>query len=534
MPLIVFSFALLANSISITNVFPYGPSMCLQLELTEDRRKLGYYAGFLMSTYQLGQMVTSYCLGRLADTPSFGRKRVVLLGLASCTLPQIIFGMSPNFAFALSARFVMGLPNGIVLAAKALAPDLVPPHEQGLAMSLVAAMWGLGNVLGPALGGLLSETGPSDSILGTFPYLLPNLLCAVTAFFAMFAVHHLLPETRQGLAVSDEVMGSQPSVEAVGTRSSIELESSLAQQTPEPHVALEAPNKRPEIADSPHIPARPCFDSTSAKACAAEARTSSSSTAEQPEQERGTPAHVGVAESSGGGGARRPPAALVPPRALPPLLLYALLAGTAIMFDECLPLWSVAPKASGGLALGTAAIGGLLTVSGAALLLFQLILLPILTARMSYTYLFKASNAVCAVCYVLLPTVAKLPEAARWPLLLATIVLVRCVQGASFVTIFVTINNAVLARERGRVQGLAMAGAAAMRALGPVLGASLFAWSLTNGLGVLGLDVYFVFLLCSLASGLTACIAARHLPPDYNIECHKLQSRGCAPEGEAR
>ena len=83
--LVVFSCAMLSNAISVANVFPYAPLMVEHLGMTHDRRELGFYAGFLMASYMIGSMLTQYHLGMLCDR--WGRKKVILLGLASGTLP---------------------------------------------------------------------------------------------------------------------------------------------------------------------------------------------------------------------------------------------------------------------------------------------------------------------------------------------------------------------------------------------------------------------------------------------------------------
>ena len=90
-PLIALFLACIANACTIANIFPYAPAMMLHLGITDDKRELGFYAGFLMSAYQLGQMLTSYHLGVLADR--WGRKSVILLGLWGCTAPQLLFGL---------------------------------------------------------------------------------------------------------------------------------------------------------------------------------------------------------------------------------------------------------------------------------------------------------------------------------------------------------------------------------------------------------------------------------------------------------
>ena len=80
--------------------------------------------------------------------------------------PQVLFGIATSMPVALTFRFIMGLFNGLIGAAKAMAPELVPPGEQASAMSMIAATWGLGNLLGPAIGGDFLDT--SWTLLGRF------------------------------------------------------------------------------------------------------------------------------------------------------------------------------------------------------------------------------------------------------------------------------------------------------------------------------------------------------------------------------
>ena len=154
---------------------------------------------------------------------SFGRRPVIELGLWSCVVFQLGFGLAPSFEAALLMRFLMGMCNGIIGVSKAWLPDLVPPERQPMAMSLVSGMWGIGQVAGPALGGLLVApptaasgytapllpSGPgsgsgSDSdadsglalLLQRFPYLLPNLVGAVLAALSLVAVRRYLPDDR--------------------------------------------------------------------------------------------------------------------------------------------------------------------------------------------------------------------------------------------------------------------------------------------------------------------------------------------------
>ena len=86
--------------------------------LTDDDRALGFYAGFFMTARQVGAGLSAIPWGILSDR--WGKKRVILCGLAANTMPQLMFGMATSMPLALTSRGVMGLFNGVVGAAKAV------------------------------------------------------------------------------------------------------------------------------------------------------------------------------------------------------------------------------------------------------------------------------------------------------------------------------------------------------------------------------------------------------------------------------
>jgi len=138
--------ALFASSVSITNVFPYSPFMVKHFGLTDDDERIGYYAGYFATAYSLGSMLASYPLGLLADRR--GRRFVIEFGLFfSCVVPQLAFGMAPSFSAALALRFIGGLTNGVVAAAKAAAPELVSASENAWCARAIEAAGGSANCL---------------------------------------------------------------------------------------------------------------------------------------------------------------------------------------------------------------------------------------------------------------------------------------------------------------------------------------------------------------------------------------------------
>ncbi|KAL1512137.1 hypothetical protein AB1Y20_005405 [Prymnesium parvum] len=419
------AFGLTANTLAITNIFPYAPFMAKAFGLTADDRELGFYAGFFMSSLMLGAGLSAYAWGVVADR--HGRKRVILFGLASSVAPQLLFGVATSMAWALTCRFVIGLLNGVSGAAKALAPELVPPSEQAGVMSMIAATWGLGNLLGPAIGGTLSRyhlceaeaaSGAPSAGCPAFPFLWPNLVCAAAAAAGGVAVALLLPDDRRRA-------------------------------------------ERAALRDATHAPSDAPSDAA-------------------------------------------PP----PPRAAAaPVGFYGCVALLDIINSEVFPLWCVAPRPSGGLGLGANEVGAVLSVSGLALLVFQLLIFPCISRRVSVTRSCSCACALCGPLYLLLPFITRFEDDRLvMGALLVYLCLLRCAAGTTFTCAFTILNNGVPPDERGKMQGVAMTVGSIARGVGPTLGAELFAWSLTNGLPS-PFDIHFTFVLLCLFNTVPVAIA---------------------------
>ena len=220
-------------------------------------------------------------------------------------------------------------------------------------------------------------------------------------------------------------------------------------------------------------------------------------------------------------------------RAWAPLAYYCGLSFATIYYDECLPLWAVAPRAAGGLAQSAEFVGALLSVSGVSLAAFQFVGLPMLSRRgYSSTRILHICTGVAAVVYASTPLLSLVAdnEAALATLLALHLSIQKAVVSACYTTIFVVTNNSVVASERGRLNGLAMAVASAFKAAGPVTGAVGFAWSLTNGIDVVPFDSSFAFLTSGLLMLICDACAVRWIGADYNAP---PDEPAAAPEAEA-
>ena len=280
---------------------------------------------------------------------SLGRRPVIELGLWSCIVFQLGFGFAPSFEFALLMRFLMGMCNGIIGVSKAWLPDLVPPERQPLAMSLVSGMWGIGQVAGPALGGLLvappaaasgsgSASGSASGsdadsglalLLQRFPYLLPNLVGAVLAAISLVAVRRYLPDDRATAAAAADSTGDS----TAGSTAEGRHRGDVRRQLVPAGAARSNDDAAAEDAPPPD-----------ARAGAADVIASGGGGGGGVARRGCIGARNGGCGCCGGccgcGGLalRRVPAA-----SLPALGVYCLLSFYAIMYNEAYPLWCVAP-----------------------------------------------------------------------------------------------------------------------------------------------------------------------------------------------
>ncbi len=92
-------------------------------------------------------------LGALSDR--FGRRPIVLLSNVGLGLDYIVIALAPNVVWLLVGRVLSGLTSASITAAGAYVADVTEERERAAGFAMLGAAFGLGFVLGPALGGLL-------------------------------------------------------------------------------------------------------------------------------------------------------------------------------------------------------------------------------------------------------------------------------------------------------------------------------------------------------------------------------------------
>ena len=143
----------------------------------------------MFSAYSLGQFFAEPFWGRLSDR--IGRKPVLLITLIANALGYLMLAFVPNIWLAIAVRLFTGLGAGNISTVQGYVADVTPPEQRAGRMGLIGAAFGLGFIVGPGLGGLLTQPQ-----LGRLGYQLPIFLAAALAAIAAVGVVVFLRESR--------------------------------------------------------------------------------------------------------------------------------------------------------------------------------------------------------------------------------------------------------------------------------------------------------------------------------------------------
>ncbi|KAF7985907.1 hypothetical protein HWV62_43808 [Athelia sp. TMB] len=178
----------LVEPVAYVQIFPYINAFISSLHVTDDPKKIGFYSGLVESTFAVFQLVAIYNLSKLSD--KIGRRPVLLCGVTGVALTTILFGLSTSFPMMLVVRAIAGLCSGNSAVSQSIVGEITDSSNVGLATAVYGLSWPIGAVLGPLLGGGLSNPAEKFSwlnweFLRRHPYFLP---CGVSGALSLAAV----------------------------------------------------------------------------------------------------------------------------------------------------------------------------------------------------------------------------------------------------------------------------------------------------------------------------------------------------------
>jgi multidrug resistance protein len=168
--------------------------------------------GVLMSVYSLCQFLFSPFWGRLSDR--FGRRPILLMSLLGSALSYLGFAFAGSLTMLILCRVFAGAFTANISTAMASIADVTPTEKRAQSMGLIGAAFGIGFIVGPAFGGLLSEWGAQ---IGTappwgmsFPSLGAAALCFINFVSAIFFLPESLPQEKRTRTLSSPNVVSLP------------------------------------------------------------------------------------------------------------------------------------------------------------------------------------------------------------------------------------------------------------------------------------------------------------------------------------
>lgn len=191
------AFVLIAvciDMIGLGVVFPVIPQLIMGLTGKTLAESAGF-GGALFALYAVMQFFFAPIMGNLSDR--FGRRPVLLASLAAFGIDYAFMALAPNLAWLFVGRAISGICGASYTTASAYIADITPPEGRARAYGLIGAAWGVGFVLGPAVGGLLGELNPR------LPFVAAAVLALINVIYGYFVLSESLrPENRRAFALN--------------------------------------------------------------------------------------------------------------------------------------------------------------------------------------------------------------------------------------------------------------------------------------------------------------------------------------------
>lgn len=169
-------------------IIPVLPRLILGFQGGDTARAAETY-GVFATAWALMQFLWSPLLGALSDR--YGRRPVILISCFGLCLDYLIMALAPSLGWLLLGRVLSGITASSFSVASAYVADVTPPEKRAAGFGLIGAAFGVGFVIGPALGGLLG------SIETRLPFWAAAALALGNAAYGLFVLPESLPPERR-------------------------------------------------------------------------------------------------------------------------------------------------------------------------------------------------------------------------------------------------------------------------------------------------------------------------------------------------
>jgi DHA1 family tetracycline resistance protein-like MFS transporter len=177
--------ASLMDVLAIGIIIPVLPNLVKQFTHGDTAEAAGY-VGWFGLIFGLMQFVFSPIMGALSDR--FGRRPVLLISIFGLGLDYVLMALAPSIGWLFVGRTLAGITAASFSTASAYVADITPPEGRARAFGFLGAAFGIGFVVGPALGGLLG------GINLRLPFWLSAALALVNGVYGLFVLPESLPK----------------------------------------------------------------------------------------------------------------------------------------------------------------------------------------------------------------------------------------------------------------------------------------------------------------------------------------------------
>lgn len=180
---------LMLDAIGIGIVFPIMPDLMDRVGAGSTAEG-AFWGGVMMSAYAVAMFLCGPIVGSISD--AIGRRPVLIAVLVTLTIDYVIMALAQTYWVLLVGRVLAGVAGATYVTATAYIADIADPKERGAAFGMIGAAFGIGFVMGPAIGGLAS------GIHITAPFWIAAGLAGANVVFGIFVLpESLKPENRR-------------------------------------------------------------------------------------------------------------------------------------------------------------------------------------------------------------------------------------------------------------------------------------------------------------------------------------------------
>jgi DHA1 family tetracycline resistance protein-like MFS transporter len=187
--------AVLIDTIGFGIVMPIFPKLITQLGHI-DLEQATRVAGYMLVVFSVAQFFAGPVLGNLSDR--FGRRPILLTSMLCFGVDYAFMAWAPTLGWLFLGRAIAGAAGAVYGPAGSVIADVTPPEKRSATFGLIGAAFGIGFIIGPAVGGLLSSLGPRAPFVAAAALALVN---AATMF--LFMPETLKQENRRPFHLRD-------------------------------------------------------------------------------------------------------------------------------------------------------------------------------------------------------------------------------------------------------------------------------------------------------------------------------------------